>query len=162
MHYQSIFRADLFAGQTIIVSGGGTGIGRATAHELASLGAFVVLASRKPENLEKVAGEIRVLSIHTPGGLAQAQLEGDLEVAARAAAAAALRLCLAGAPLAGCGGSQSSLTEAENWAESAMTATPQISTSAPRTIPVRRSRIPRTTRRSGSSTRRGRSWPTRR
>lgn len=56
--YQSIFRADLFAGQTIIITGGGTGIGRATAHELASLGAHVVLAARNLANLEKVAGEI--------------------------------------------------------------------------------------------------------
>lgn len=40
------------------MTGGGTGLGRATAHELASLGAHVVLAARKLENLEKVKGEI--------------------------------------------------------------------------------------------------------
>ena len=44
-HYHSIFRPGLFAGQTIVVTGGGTGIGRAVAHELASLGAHVVLAA---------------------------------------------------------------------------------------------------------------------
>ena len=58
MHYQSIFRPDLFAGQTIIVTGGGSGIGRATAHELASLGAHVVIAGRKLEKLERVKAEI--------------------------------------------------------------------------------------------------------
>ena len=58
MAYNSIFRAGLFAGQTVIVTGGGTGIGRAIAHELASLGAHVVLAARKIENLEKVREEI--------------------------------------------------------------------------------------------------------
>lgn len=58
MRYQSIFRPDLFADQVIIVTGGGTGIGRATAHELASLGAHVVLASRKLANLERVRDEI--------------------------------------------------------------------------------------------------------
>ena len=42
MTYQSVFRADLFAGQVIIVTGGGSGLGRCTAHELASLGARVV------------------------------------------------------------------------------------------------------------------------
>ena len=58
MSYQSIFRPDLFAGQTIIVTGGGSGIGRAVAHELASLGAHVVIAGRKLEKLEGVKAEI--------------------------------------------------------------------------------------------------------
>lgn len=61
MHYRSIFRPDLFAGQVIIVTGGGTGIGRATAHELASLGAHVVLAARRQENLERVRDEITAI-----------------------------------------------------------------------------------------------------
>lgn len=58
MHYDSVFKPDLFAGQTIMVTGGGSGIGRCTAHELAALGAHVVLVGRKPEKLEKTAGEI--------------------------------------------------------------------------------------------------------
>ncbi len=56
--YQSIFRPGLFAGQTIIVTGGGSGIGRCTAHELASLGARVLLVGRTPEKLDKVVAEI--------------------------------------------------------------------------------------------------------
>tara|TARA_R110001592_G_scaffold18703_8_gene77353 strand:+ start:28830 stop:29699 length:870 start_codon:yes stop_codon:yes gene_type:complete len=58
MTYNSIFKADLFAGQTIIVTGGGSGIGRCTAHELAALGAHVVLVGRKPEKLQETAAEI--------------------------------------------------------------------------------------------------------
>lgn len=58
MAYESIFRADLFSGQTVIVTGGGSGIGRCTAHELAALGANVVLVGRKPEKLQTVAAEI--------------------------------------------------------------------------------------------------------
>jgi citronellol/citronellal dehydrogenase len=58
MGYQSIFRPGLFEGQTIVISGGGSGIGRATAHELASLGAHVALAGRKLERLERVRDEI--------------------------------------------------------------------------------------------------------
>ncbi len=58
MKYQSIFREDLFAGQTIIVTGGGSGIGRATAIELASLGAHVVLVGRTPEKLTAVQLDI--------------------------------------------------------------------------------------------------------
>lgn len=58
MPYRSVFRPDLFQGQTHIVTGGGSGIGRCTAHELAALGAHVVLIGRKPDTLEKVAAEI--------------------------------------------------------------------------------------------------------
>lgn len=58
MSYRSVFRADLFAGQTHIVTGGGSGIGRCTAHELASLGAHVVLVGRSVERLEKTVAEI--------------------------------------------------------------------------------------------------------
>jgi citronellol/citronellal dehydrogenase len=56
--YASVFRAGLFSGQVAIVTGGGSGIGRCTAHELAALGAKVALVGRKMEKLERVAGEI--------------------------------------------------------------------------------------------------------
>lgn len=55
---QSIFRDSLFADQTIVVSGGGTGIGRAVARELAALGAHVVICSRSVEHLEPTRAEI--------------------------------------------------------------------------------------------------------
>ena len=60
MAYQSIFRPELFAGQVIIVTGGGSGIGRCTAHELASLGASIALVGRKTEKLAKVVAEVEV------------------------------------------------------------------------------------------------------
>ena len=47
------------SGRVAIVTGGGTGIGRATAHVLADHGADVVVASRKVENIEKAAAEVR-------------------------------------------------------------------------------------------------------
>ena len=59
MHYRSVFAPDLFKNQTIVVTGAGSGIGRCTAHELAALGAHVVLTGRKLEKLETVAAEIR-------------------------------------------------------------------------------------------------------
>ena len=59
MKYDSIFRPGLFSGQLIVVTGGGSGIGRCTAHELASLGAHVLITGRKREKLEAVAAEIR-------------------------------------------------------------------------------------------------------
>ena len=58
MSYQSVFRPGLFAGQAILVTGGGSGLGRCMAHELASLGASVALVGRKLDKLERVAAEI--------------------------------------------------------------------------------------------------------
>ncbi len=57
-HYRSAFAAGLFQHQTVIVTGGGSGIGRCTAHELAALGAHVVLVGRKLAKLQAVAAEI--------------------------------------------------------------------------------------------------------
>ena len=65
--YRSIFRPDLFAGRVALVTGGGSGIGRCTAHELAALGAAVALVGRKPEKLDAVVQEIR-----DAGGTAEA------------------------------------------------------------------------------------------
>src|SRR5258706_2890604 len=56
--YQSVFKPGLFAGQVAIVTGGGSGMGRCTAHELASLGAKVALVGRKLEKLASVQSEI--------------------------------------------------------------------------------------------------------
>ena len=50
---------DSFGGKTALVTGAGTGLGRGFALRLAELGATVVLAARRVERLEAVAGEIR-------------------------------------------------------------------------------------------------------
>jgi len=56
--YDSVFRPGLFADTVIMVTGGGSGIGRCISHELASLGATVILVGRKPDKLDAVAAEI--------------------------------------------------------------------------------------------------------
>jgi NAD(P)-dependent dehydrogenase (short-subunit alcohol dehydrogenase family) len=53
-----IFAPDLLAGKICAVSGAGTGLGRATAVELATLGATVVGCGRRSEPLEQVVAEI--------------------------------------------------------------------------------------------------------
>ncbi len=58
MPYQSVFRAGVFDGQVIVVTGGGSGIGRCTAHELAALGATVVVCGRTEDKLRRVVEEI--------------------------------------------------------------------------------------------------------
>ncbi len=58
MSYGSVFAKDLFAGKVMLVTGGGSGIGRCVAHELAALGAHAVLIGRKPEKLQTVVDEI--------------------------------------------------------------------------------------------------------
>jgi len=57
-------------GKVAIITGGATGLGKAMAKEFARLGADIVIASRKKENLEKAAHEIaafgtRVITVQT-------------------------------------------------------------------------------------------------
>lgn len=56
--YDSVFRPGLFAGRTVIVTGGGSGLGRCTAHELKSLGARLALIGRTMAKLERVREEL--------------------------------------------------------------------------------------------------------
>ncbi len=56
--YDSIFKPGLFAGRVAVVTGGGSGMGRCVAHELASLGAEVALVGRTVEKLQGVEAEI--------------------------------------------------------------------------------------------------------
>jgi NAD(P)-dependent dehydrogenase (short-subunit alcohol dehydrogenase family) len=52
-----LFQPGLLDGQVALVSGGGSGLGRAGALELAALGAQVVVCGRRPEPLEETAAQ---------------------------------------------------------------------------------------------------------
>lgn len=53
------FRADLFAGQRVLVSGGASGLGKAIATLFARLGADVAIVGRKRERLDEAAAFLR-------------------------------------------------------------------------------------------------------
>ena len=54
----TVYRADLFSGKTVVVSGGGSGFGKAIACLLARLGANVAICGR---NEEKLAATVPLL-----------------------------------------------------------------------------------------------------
>lgn len=70
MYKQPMLPDGALAGKAAIITGGATGLGKAMAKEFARLGADIVIASRKQENLDKAADEIaaygtRVLTVQT-------------------------------------------------------------------------------------------------
>jgi citronellol/citronellal dehydrogenase len=72
-------RPDVHDGKVVLVTGGGTGIGRAVAIDFASCGARVVVCGRRPEPLEKVAAEIEAASGTCLAVPANIRAEGEVE-----------------------------------------------------------------------------------
>ncbi len=56
--YRSPLTTDANEGRAVLVTGGGTGIGRATAREFARTGAWVAICGRREEPLEQVRAEL--------------------------------------------------------------------------------------------------------
>ncbi|UCE04161.1 MAG: SDR family oxidoreductase [Candidatus Latescibacterota bacterium] len=78
---------DTFRDKCVLVTGGGTGLGLATARQFADLGARLVIASRKREHLEPAAAELRergaevlpvVTDVRRPGSVSE-MVEAALE-----------------------------------------------------------------------------------
>jgi citronellol/citronellal dehydrogenase len=58
---ETIFREGLFKDKVVLVSGGGTGLGKHSAEQLARLGASLVICARDAERLEASAADLRKL-----------------------------------------------------------------------------------------------------
>lgn len=57
--HPTVYRDDLFAGRSVLVSGGGSGLGKATAWLFGRLGARVVICGRRPERIEAARDAMR-------------------------------------------------------------------------------------------------------
>ncbi len=73
----TVYAPGLFAGQRVLVSGAGSGIGKSIAYLYARLGARLVICGRKPEALESTAQRLRALG--SPEVLVQATNIRDAE-----------------------------------------------------------------------------------
>lgn len=63
----TIFAPGLFEGQVALVTGGGTGIGLATAKDFGRLGGKLVIASRKRENVDAGVRELEAMGVEAVG-----------------------------------------------------------------------------------------------
>lgn len=61
--WPTVYRSDLFAGRNVLISGGGSGLGKATAWLFARLGAHVAICGRKVEKLEAAAKGMRAAGL---------------------------------------------------------------------------------------------------
>jgi citronellol/citronellal dehydrogenase len=71
-----VFRSDLLSGQVALVTGGGTGLGRAAAAELAACGAEVIVTGRREEVLREASEAIGARCSFLAGDIREA---GDAE-----------------------------------------------------------------------------------
>jgi citronellol/citronellal dehydrogenase len=85
--YRSAFRPGLFDGRTVVITGGGSGLGRCTAHELASLGAHVALVGRQMAKLDAVAQEISAIYPERAGDVSRHTCDIRDEAAVKATVA---------------------------------------------------------------------------
>ncbi len=85
--FDSVFRPGLFEGRAVLVTGGGTGIGRVTAHEFASLGALVAVVGRRRAPVDAVCEEIAERGGRALAIACNVRDEGEVDAAVRAAVA---------------------------------------------------------------------------
>jgi NAD(P)-dependent dehydrogenase (short-subunit alcohol dehydrogenase family) len=89
MIIQDLLPNRLFAGKTVFITGGGSGINLGVARNFASLGAQIGICGRTLDKLETAAAELRALNAHTGARV----LPVVADVRDPAAVAAALQRC---------------------------------------------------------------------
>jgi NAD(P)-dependent dehydrogenase (short-subunit alcohol dehydrogenase family) len=57
-HTEGMLKPGSFDGKTVVITGGGTGLGRSVGHYLLSLGANLVICGRRKDVIEKTAAEL--------------------------------------------------------------------------------------------------------
>ena len=77
---ESALRPGTFDGSTVLVTGGGTGLGKAIAAEFARLGASIVIASRSAEHLD--AGRAAMTELGAAAATAVCDIRDPASVAA--------------------------------------------------------------------------------
>ncbi|MBM3730343.1 MAG: SDR family oxidoreductase [Actinobacteria bacterium] len=73
------FAPGLFRGRTVLVTGGGRGIGRATALGFATLGASVAIAARNADNLEKTLRDLHESGVPATSFVTDIRNTGSVE-----------------------------------------------------------------------------------
>lgn len=58
-----IFQKDIFGGKSVVVTGGGSGIGKRASHRFLELGATVTICGRNQEKLDATTQEFKVFII---------------------------------------------------------------------------------------------------
>jgi citronellol/citronellal dehydrogenase len=58
--FQSIFKDNIFKDEVVLITGGGSGIGRVTAFEFSTLSAIVIITGRNIKNLQETTTEIQL------------------------------------------------------------------------------------------------------
>ena len=77
---ETALKPGAFAGQCVLITGGGTGLGKAIASEFARLGASIVIASRKEEHLD--AGRAAMEALGAPVAVTTCDIRDPESVAA--------------------------------------------------------------------------------
>ena len=83
MARSEIFAPAMLDGRVVLVTGGGTGLGRAAAAELRACGAEVVISGRRREVLDETAAE---LGVHAVAGDVRETADAERMVASRSSA----------------------------------------------------------------------------